>query len=228
MVISIDYAKAFDTISIKFMSECYRFFGFGPNFINMLETVGAIRRASILLDNAELSCTFDLETGRPQGDNLSPTQYKIGQQIPIFRLELDPNFKSVFQHFLKPNFPFPVLNNDNPSNAKFVNESARETDKVEGFDDDTTGLGERSKDNVLHIKNILEEFSVFSGLKCNFSKTSNMPIGPNKYMDNDESCGLNVVTSVKLLGMDIDCNLENLRDNFDSTVKKSSKLLGEV
>ena len=55
-----------------------------------------------------------------------------------------------------------------------------------------------------------------------------MPIGPNKYMDNDESCGLNVVTSVKLLGMDIDCNLENLRDNFDSTVKKSSKLLGEV
>ena len=100
MVISIDYAKAFDTISIKFMSECHRFFGFGPNFINMLETVGANRRASILLDNAELSRTFDLETGRPQGDNLSPTQYNIGQQIPIFRLELDPNFKSVFQHFL--------------------------------------------------------------------------------------------------------------------------------
>ena len=51
-----------------------------------------------------------------------------------------------------------------------------------------------------------------------------MPIGPNKYMDNDESCGLNVVTSVKLLGMDIDCNLENLRDNFDSTVKKMEKV----
>ena len=78
--------------------------------------------------------------------------------------------------------------------TKFVNESARETDKVVGFADDTTGLGERSKENVSHIKNILEEFSVFSGLKCNFSKTSIMPIGPNKYMDSDESCGLNVVT----------------------------------
>ena len=27
VVISIDYAKAFDTISIKFMSECYCFLG---------------------------------------------------------------------------------------------------------------------------------------------------------------------------------------------------------
>ena len=67
------------------MSECYRFFGFGPRFINMLETVGNNRRASILLDDCELSRTFDLETGRPQGDNLSPTQYNICQQIPIFR-----------------------------------------------------------------------------------------------------------------------------------------------
>ena len=84
-------------------------------------------------------------------------------------------------------------------------------------------MGERSKENVSNIKNILEEFSVFSGLKCNFSKTSIMPIGPNKHMDSEESCGLNVVTSIKLLGMDIDCNLENLRDNFDSTVKKWKK-----
>ena len=71
LVISIDYAKAFDTVSIKFMSECYRFFGFGPRFINMLETVGSNRRASILLDDCKLSRTFDLETGRPQGDNLT-------------------------------------------------------------------------------------------------------------------------------------------------------------
>ena len=72
LVISIDYAKAFDTVSIKFLSECYRFFGFGPRFINMLETVGNKRRASILLNDCELSRTFDLEAGRPQGDNLSP------------------------------------------------------------------------------------------------------------------------------------------------------------
>ena len=51
VIISVDYAKAFDTISNKFMSECYRFFGMGPTFRNMLETVGTNRRASIILDN---------------------------------------------------------------------------------------------------------------------------------------------------------------------------------
>ena len=86
VVISIDYAKAFDTISIKFMSECYRFFGLGPTFINMLETVGCNTGAAILLDKSELSRSFILGTDRPQGDNLSPTQYNIGQQIPSLRL----------------------------------------------------------------------------------------------------------------------------------------------
>ena len=39
-ILSIDFAKAFDTISVNFMSECYTFFGLGPSFTNMLETVG--------------------------------------------------------------------------------------------------------------------------------------------------------------------------------------------
>ena len=63
VIISIDYSKAFDTVSIKFMSECYRFFGLGPKFINMLETVGNNRRAAILLNTCALSRTFDLGTG---------------------------------------------------------------------------------------------------------------------------------------------------------------------
>ena len=140
VIISVDYAKAFDTISNKFMSECYRFFGMGPTFRNMLETVGTNRRASIILDNFEMSRTFNLEAGRPQGDNLSPPEYNIGQQIVIFRLELDKSFQSVFQHFMGPQLPFPLPNEEEPYNAKFVNESCKQTNKVEGFADDTTTL----------------------------------------------------------------------------------------
>ena len=71
-VLSIDYAKAFDTLSINFMKECYKFFGFGDNFINMLVTVGNMRTASIILDDGSYSKQFNLECGRPQGENLSP------------------------------------------------------------------------------------------------------------------------------------------------------------
>ena len=176
-----------------------------------------------MLDNSDLSRTFSLGTGRPQGDNLSPTQYNIGQQIQLFRLELDPNFKSVFQHFLKPNFPFPLSNIESRSNAKFANESASETDKKEGFADDTTAMGDRSKENVIYVKSILNEFASFSGLKCNFSKTSVMPVGNNLEMDQNESGGLAVVKDITLLGMSIDQNLAHLHNNFDVTIKKMEK-----
>ena len=225
VIFSIDYAKAFDTISIKYMHECYKFFGLGPNFINMLETVGNNRLAAILLDKSALSRTFLLGTGRPQGDNLSPTQYNIGQQIQLFRLELDPNFKSVFQHFLKPNFPFPLANIESKSNTKFENESARETDKTEGFADDTTRMGARSKENISYVKSVLNEFAAFSGLKCNFSKTSVMPVGNNLEMDCTESEGLAVVKDITLLGMSIDQNLAHLHNNFDVTINKMEKVL---
>ncbi len=40
VIVSIDQAKAFDTVSHKFMHEVYKFFGLGPNFIQTLETLG--------------------------------------------------------------------------------------------------------------------------------------------------------------------------------------------
>ena len=61
-VLSIDYAKAFDTLSINFMKECYAFFGFGEYFTSMLETVGNNRTASIILDDGSYSKPFNLET----------------------------------------------------------------------------------------------------------------------------------------------------------------------
>ena len=39
----------------------------------MLETVGKNCTASIILDDGSYSSLIDLETGRPQGENLSPT-----------------------------------------------------------------------------------------------------------------------------------------------------------
>jgi hypothetical protein len=44
-ILSIDQAKAFDSISHKYMREDYKFFGFGPNFTKLLETLGNNRTA---------------------------------------------------------------------------------------------------------------------------------------------------------------------------------------
>ena len=176
-VLSIDYAKAFDTLSIKFMTECYKFFGFGNYFINMLETVGNSRTASIILDDGSYSEQFILETGRPQGENLSPGQYNIANQIMLFRLELDPRIKSVFQHFLVPKWNFDPPGINKIENRKFRYESNRQTENTEGFADDTTTLGKLSTENISFIGEILEEFASFSGLRCNYEKTLLVPVG---------------------------------------------------
>jgi exonuclease III len=101
-MLSLDQAKAFDSVSHKYMSEVYRFFNFGPAFINMLETYGNNRTASIIFDDGSISVPFNLGTGRAQGDNKSPIEYNFAQQILIFKIELDPNVASVYHHLLVP------------------------------------------------------------------------------------------------------------------------------
>jgi hypothetical protein len=54
-ILSIDQAKAFDTVSHRFMHSVYTFFGFGPNFVKLLETLGNNRTACISFDDGSLA-----------------------------------------------------------------------------------------------------------------------------------------------------------------------------
>ena len=78
------------------MSQVYKFFGFGQNFIKLLETLGKGRNACIAFSPA-----FDLKCGRAQGNTSSPTEYNMGQQILLFKIELCPEIRSVYySHFI--------------------------------------------------------------------------------------------------------------------------------
>jgi hypothetical protein len=147
-VISIDMAKAFDTVSHSFLSECYRFFNFGPNIINMLEMLGNLHSACIILDNGKLSRRFDLKSGRPQGENLSPIQYNVCNQILLFKIELCPVIKSIFSHSFGPRTPFPISCNFEEKNQFFACESERETDNAEGFADDSTVITMADQESI--------------------------------------------------------------------------------
>ena len=223
-VVSIDYAKAFDTLSINFVRECLKFFGFGSYFISMLDTVGKNRTASIILGGNRISEPFDLETGRPQGDILSPGTFNIGNQIMLFRLELDPKIASVYQHFLVPRPVFEPPNTNSHYNLKFNFESKRETDKGEGFADDTSALTIKSEENLANLSIILDEFADISGLKCNYDKTFIIPVGDLSNLSNFNPGKFKLATSFTLLGMAIDNKLENLLVNFDNVTKKMEKV----
>jgi len=225
-VVAVDIAKAFDTVLHPYMNAAYRFFGVGNIFISMMETLGCGRNACIIFDDNSLSKNFSLGTGRPQGDNPSPLQFNVCEQILIFRLELDPHISSIFNHFLIPRIA--LVEDDRPApdpnvniNINFRYESGRETSKVDALADDTTTCTVLNFESLNSLKGILESFGTFSGLKCNLEKTSVLQVG-NIIPVSEEiaELGFSFVEKFTLLGMEISNNFANLQACHDITIRK--------
>jgi hypothetical protein len=217
--ISMDMAKAFDTISHEFLYECYQFFNFGPVFCNMLQTVGKKRHACIILDNGSLSENFNLDSGRPQGEVLSPIQYNICNQIFLLKIELDPRIKSIFGKNFGPKTPFPIDCNLKQENNFFLAESERETDIAEGFADDANALTLADQESISTIEEILFDFEKISGLVCNFSKSSITFFGDISNSDRIQTKFVRT-DEFNMLGVRIDSKLEKLETNFNKAKKK--------
>ena len=55
---AIDMAKAFNTLSNKFLDEVLKFFGFGNNMLAWLKLLGTNHTACIMLENGEMTRNF--------------------------------------------------------------------------------------------------------------------------------------------------------------------------
>jgi hypothetical protein len=98
----------------------------------------------------------------------------------------------------------------------------RETDINESLADDNTVLSLINKNSLLTIRDILQDFSSFSGLHCNFDKTSLLPIFPPTVQELEwiNEAGFTVVEKIKLLGADITSDVAALTDNFERIFEK--------
>jgi hypothetical protein len=221
-IVCIDQSKAFDSVAHAYMRCVYKFFGFGPKFIDILETLGNNRTACISFDDGSHSAPFDLGCGRAQGNTSSPIEYNSAQQILLFKIELSPEIKSVYlNHFiarpLTP-LPCPALNilpadEDNPC---VKNECSLETSKSDGFADDNTTGTLFEFESLEFLKKCLDDFGKFSGLKCNAEKSSIMQVGRRDLITPEiASLGFRFEESIHILGMDINHDLSNLDSNFN-------------
>jgi hypothetical protein len=207
--------------SFTVKKEVYRFFGFGSDFIRIIKTLCNNRTACISFEDGTLSEPFDLGRGEAQGNTPSPVLYNMGEQILLFKLELCPEIASVFNHYLIPRqqlaidyVPDLVLEVAEPD-QEFRNESNRETDNSDAFAHDTSILTLFTFTALLALKTCLEEFGTFSGLKCNIEKTVLMQVGQKTPITPEiAALGFSFVDSIKILGMDIDSEIENLDANF--------------
>jgi hypothetical protein len=240
LLLSVDLHKAFDSVYHGFMREVYRFFGFGDNFIRMSETLGNNRSARIILEGGAYSDPIDLERCRPQGDSPSPRQFNMCQQICIFKIELDPNIKSVYLSFVVPR-PAGQLLETRPelvpglerveaerAGYKVSEELSTTKKKVSSFADDLTAALKSDPDTVYRVRQALEQFGNISGLRTNVDKSTMMRIGRcTRQMDPGVlRVGFPLVEKMKLLGFEISNDIECLSENFDICMSKMRKIVG--
>jgi hypothetical protein len=232
-IVAIDQSKAFDSISHRYMIEAYKLFGLGNTFINVLTTLGSGRNACISFDDGSISPPFDLERGRTQGNGPSPCEYNIGQQIPLLKIELCPEIASVYNHLQVPRTVLGTYRVSHPSineaieqknNPRFSAESNCETNKAEGFADDTSVATLFDHDSLLALKNVLVNFASFSGLRCNMEKTAILQIGRIiPVPDQVRELGFTLYTETRILGMNISVDPALWMGNFDTILSNIRK-----
>jgi len=117
---------------------------------------------------------------------------------------------------------FDAIRSEN--NPCFESESKCETDKAEGFADDTSVATIFSFDSLNSLKIILERFATFSGLKCNMEKTSIMQIGNiTPVPDQVRDLGFSLCDETKILGMNISAEPDRWNTNFETILTNIRK-----
>jgi hypothetical protein len=163
-----------------------------------------------------------LGRGRAQGDNISPNTFNFGEQILLFKIELDDRIRSIRNgNIINANIPV-HMNNDN--NSFFMYESQRETGKNESLADDNTTITRFETESLYALKSILDGFAKVSGLKCNFDKTMVMPVGTaiNQHID---TAGFSVTNKIKLLGLTITNEADNFTADFEGIYEKIQRII---
>ena len=122
--------------------------------------------------------------------------------------------------------PDPVRRDPHGIWNPFELESNRETDKVDSFADDKTATFLATREGLIAVQEILDNFAGFSGLRCNTEKSAIMYVGddgpPPPFL---AEFNFKVVDKIKLLGISINRNIENLGNCHTSTILNITRII---
>ena len=150
LLLSIDFEKAFDTVSWKFISKVLDYFNFGRSiktWISLFQN-GA---ESCILQNGFMSDFFYLKRGCRQGDPISPNIFIFCAEILGKMIRNNKDIKGI--HI---------------NNKEF---------KLSQYADDTQLLLDGSEISLKEALRTLKQYYIMSGLKINVDKTRALWIG---------------------------------------------------
>ena len=204
LLLSIDYQKAFDSISWTFLESALVYFNFGNDIVHWFRTLYKDAKSNLHI-NGQYSEWFEIKRGVRQGDPCSPYFYLIGAEILSVMLRSNPEIKGI---------------------------TVREKEYLlSQFADDTVLCLDGEENSFKATINTLDIFSSISGLMINNDKTQIMWIGSRKNCNIKYMRDRNYTWDpgiIKILGINFSTNLENIFDiNYNNKLNQIEHLLAK-
>ena len=214
ILLSIDYSKAFDSISTKAILKAVKLHGFDEYFVRWIEILLANRKCCVR-NAGFVSKSFFMERGVRQGCPISPLLFILTAELFAANVRADKNIKGISSPFCKR----PV--------------------KIRMYADDFTFF----LSNLVDYREILSKiklFSVFSGLQINKNKSFAMSLG-NRVQAGQYVEGIKFVSKLKILGVyfsskedarsikeNVLPKIENLKKVCATWYRRNLSLLGKI
>ena len=202
LILLVDFQKAFDSLSWKFIHETLKKFNFGENFVKWISMFQENSNSCIIL-NGYLSDSFYLHRGCRQGDPISPYLFILCTEFLTLAFNTNPNIEGIT-----------IKNREH---------------KTSLYADDTSIFLKATERNLRESLQTLTWFYQKSGLKINFSKTKVIKLGPIRETDRRfcRENDLDWVSSFTALGITYDVkNIKNITvSNIESKLDDMKKII---
>jgi len=202
LVISIDFEKAFDSISINFIQKSLAAFGFGQSIQNWVKLLYK-NMSAYVIQNGHISKNFSIKRGCRQGDPIAPYIFLISLQTLIYMIKENKDIKGVTINGVEHKQSF--------------------------YADDGLIFLDGSETSLQTLLDTLNTFSHISGLKINIEKTKAIWIGKNR--GKEEKICKNIALNwtkgeFTVLGIVFNTHLHNLTEiNLKEKIQTIKNLL---
>ena len=211
LLLTVDFEKAYDSINFKFINKCLKFFNFSEDIIKWVEIL-LYNFKAVINHCGNISESFEIGRGCRQGDPIASYLFilcieilahklRTNDQVQGFKLRAEGHGDGLGSHILQ--------------------------HLLEIYADDMTIFMEPSEENLRNVINILNDFFKLSGLKVSASKTKAVWFGSKSNSDQRlcQDLGLKWVNKFTLLGIEFDCSLSEMSNNFIEKIEKMEKML---
>ena len=200
VLLALDFTKAFDSISKRFMLSAFRRFGFGEQFVKWISVLMANTKSRISY-NGWMSESFDVKCGVRQGCPFSPLAFILAIELLAIRFRSSNEIKGIGIECV--------------DNSEIIEKIV----KAVLYADDVT-MFLKDREDIQVVLFILEMFKEISGLTINRTKSEAMWLGSNR---NNELTGFDFkwVKEIKILGVYFcnNCSASSVKNNWEDRIK---------